>query len=82
MTFGWSFPHNSVVFKEAKWWHHLSVVPGKMPGGDETNRRAISLPYSPPVCPNWWVKMSRRLRGCGHTKKELLLTKYSNTHPS
>jgi hypothetical protein len=36
--------HNYVVFREEKWWRHLPVLPDKVPGCDEANRRLIYLP--------------------------------------
>jgi perosamine synthetase len=44
-AFGWGHLHEFQVFKEPQWWHHLPAVPDKMPGCDEANRTAISLPY-------------------------------------
>ena len=37
--------HTYPIFQEAKWWHHLPAVPDKVPGCDEANRTAITLPY-------------------------------------
>ena len=44
-AFTWSLVHNYVIFHEAKWWHHLPAVPDKLPGSDQANRSAMSLPY-------------------------------------
>ncbi len=44
--FSWSLLHKYPIFHESKWsWHHLPAVPKKMPGCDQANRSAISLPY-------------------------------------
>ena len=43
--YSWELLHNYTIFKEPQWWHHLPAVPDKLPGCDESNRTAISLPY-------------------------------------
>jgi len=45
LAYGWGLLHNYTVFHEAQWWHHLPAMPDKMPGCDEANRTAVSLPY-------------------------------------
>jgi perosamine synthetase len=44
-AYSWSLLHNYVIFHEEKWWHHLPARPDKMPGCDEANRTAMTLPY-------------------------------------
>lgn len=43
-SYGWSLVHNYPFFQEAKWWHHVPADPGKLPGCDQANNTAISLP--------------------------------------
>jgi dTDP-4-amino-4,6-dideoxygalactose transaminase len=40
----WNLLHDYVVFREAKWWRHMPVLPDKVPGCDEANRRLMYLP--------------------------------------
>jgi perosamine synthetase len=44
-AYTWSLLHNYPIFHEAKWWHHLPAMPGKLPGCDQANRTCIALPY-------------------------------------
>jgi hypothetical protein len=43
-TKGRRWDHDYVVFREEKWWRHLPVLPDKVPGCDEANRRLMYLP--------------------------------------
>src|SRR5262249_20562537 len=36
--------HKCPLYQEARWWHHPPVIP-ELPGCEEANRTAISLPY-------------------------------------
>ncbi|MBN1461682.1 MAG: aminotransferase class I/II-fold pyridoxal phosphate-dependent enzyme [Armatimonadetes bacterium] len=36
--------HECALYREAKWWHHLPAIP-ELPGSEQANRTAISLPY-------------------------------------
>lgn len=36
--------HTCALYREAKWWHHPPALPD-LPGSEEANRTAISLPY-------------------------------------
>ena len=51
VPFTWGLLHKYAVFHEEKWWHHLPTMPDKMPGCDEANRTAISLPYFTAAAP-------------------------------
>ena len=51
MAYSWTMLHNYTIFRESQWWHHLPVMPDKLPGCDESNRTAISLPYFTSECP-------------------------------
>ena len=43
-SYGWSLLHNYPFFQEEKWWHHAPADPGELPGCDQANHTAISLP--------------------------------------
>jgi dTDP-4-amino-4,6-dideoxygalactose transaminase len=45
--YSWKLLHTYPVFQEEKWWRHMPVLPDpdSVPGCDEANRTAISLPY-------------------------------------
>jgi dTDP-4-amino-4,6-dideoxygalactose transaminase len=36
--------HKCALYREPKWWHHPPVIPD-LPGSEQANRTAISLPY-------------------------------------
>ncbi|NUN97138.1 MAG: DegT/DnrJ/EryC1/StrS family aminotransferase [Candidatus Omnitrophica bacterium] len=44
--YSWTLLHTHPVFKEAQWWRHMPTLPaeGSVPGCDEANRRALTLP--------------------------------------
>ena len=39
----YTLQHQLPVYSEAKWWHHLPTIPD-LPGSDQANRTALSLP--------------------------------------
>ena len=45
-TGGYSYrlQHKCPLYSEAKWWHHAPVIP-ELPGSDEANATAMSIPY-------------------------------------
>lgn len=47
VAYSWTLLHTYPVFGESQWWRHMPVLPeeGSIPGCDEANRKAISLPY-------------------------------------
>jgi perosamine synthetase len=36
--------HKCALYKEAKWWHHLPVIP-ELPGSEKANATSMPLPY-------------------------------------
>jgi dTDP-4-amino-4,6-dideoxygalactose transaminase len=44
-AYSWQLLHTQKMFHEKQWWHHLPAVPESLPGSDEANRTAISLPF-------------------------------------
>jgi hypothetical protein len=49
-NFGYSVSHRDVAFRESEWWHHLPVIPDRLPGLEEIERTGISLPrFTKPV---------------------------------
>lgn len=43
--YGWTLLHTYPIFSENQWWRHMPVLPDKVPGCDQANKQAISLPY-------------------------------------
>jgi len=45
--YSWRLLHTYPIFSEERWWRHMPVLPkdDSLPGCDEANRTAISLPY-------------------------------------
>jgi dTDP-4-amino-4,6-dideoxygalactose transaminase len=43
-AYSYRLQHKCALYREAQWWHHPPVIPD-LPGGEEANRTAISLPY-------------------------------------
>lgn len=43
----YSYPlqHKLALYAEAEWWHHKPTIPDVLPGSEECNATAISLPY-------------------------------------
>ena len=39
----YTLQHQLPVYSEAQWWHHLPAIPD-LPGSDQANRTALSLP--------------------------------------
>lgn len=49
-NFSYSVSHRDVAFKEPQWWHHMPVIPDRLPGLDEIERNGITLPrFTKPV---------------------------------
>jgi perosamine synthetase len=42
--YGWTLLHTYPIFSENQWWRHMPVLPDNVPGCDEANKQAISLP--------------------------------------
>ena len=42
--YGYRLQHKCALYREAKWWHHLPVIP-ELPGSEQANATAIPLPY-------------------------------------
>lgn len=44
--YGWTLLHTYPIFSEEKWWRHMPVLPApdSVPGCDEANRTALTLP--------------------------------------
>lgn len=46
----YSVSHRDVVYREPEWWHHMPVIPERLPGLEESLRTGISLPrFTRPV---------------------------------
>ena len=43
-AFSYRLQHKCPLYREAKWWHHLPVIPD-LPGSDQDNATAVPLPY-------------------------------------
>ena len=43
-TFSYRLQHKCDLYQEAKWWHHLPLIP-ELPGSEQANATAIPLPY-------------------------------------
>jgi dTDP-4-amino-4,6-dideoxygalactose transaminase len=43
-AYSYRLQHKCALYKEAKWWHHLPVIP-ELPGSEQANATAIRLPY-------------------------------------
>jgi dTDP-4-amino-4,6-dideoxygalactose transaminase len=37
--------HKLALYAEKQWWHHAPVIPASLPGSEQCNATAISLPY-------------------------------------
>ena len=49
-NFGYSVSHRDVAFKEPEWWHHMPVIPDRLPGLEQIERTGITLPrFTKPV---------------------------------
>jgi dTDP-4-amino-4,6-dideoxygalactose transaminase len=42
--YGWTLLHTYPIFSENQWWRHMPVLPDNVPGCDQANKQAISLP--------------------------------------
>ena len=40
----YTLQHKLALYQDASWWHHKPEIP-ELPGSDEANRTAVSLPY-------------------------------------
>ncbi|HRZ82297.1 MAG TPA: DegT/DnrJ/EryC1/StrS family aminotransferase [Candidatus Hydrogenedentes bacterium] len=45
LVYTWTLLHTYPVFSENKWWRHMPVLPGAVPGCDQANREAVQLAY-------------------------------------
>jgi dTDP-4-amino-4,6-dideoxygalactose transaminase len=43
-AYSYRLQHKCALYQEAQWWHHKPLIP-ELPGSEEANRTAISLPY-------------------------------------
>ncbi|MHC4398224.1 MAG: DegT/DnrJ/EryC1/StrS family aminotransferase [Planctomycetota bacterium] len=43
-AFSYRLQHECALYEEAKWWHHAPTIP-ELPGSEQANATAISLPY-------------------------------------
>lgn len=43
--FNWTLLHTYPIFSEERWWRHMPVLPGPVPGCDEANRKAIQVAH-------------------------------------
>jgi len=43
-AYSYRLQHKCTLYQEANWWHHKPVIP-ELPGGEQANATAISLPY-------------------------------------
>ena len=43
-AYSYRLQHKCALYHEAQWWHHKPLIP-ELPGCEEANRTAISLPY-------------------------------------
>lgn len=70
-AFGWSLLHNYPIFRETKWWHHPITIPDNLPGSDQANRQAISLPYFSSDVPELVEQYARAFEKVWAHRKEL-----------
>jgi len=43
-AYGYRLQHKSALYSEEQWWHHKPIIP-ELPGSEQANQTAISLPH-------------------------------------
>jgi perosamine synthetase len=70
-AYDWALVHTFAVFNEPKWWRHPPVPPDKVPGCDEVNRTAMTLPYFTSDAPELVEQYAKAFEKVWAHRKEL-----------
>jgi perosamine synthetase len=72
-AYSYRLQHKCPLYQEARWWHHTPVIPD-LPGSEEANRTAISLPYFTTPVPELVEQYAAAFEKVWARRKELAKT--------